>query len=593
MRKRVISILLVLIMTLSLISVAQAAEPGNYTSEAELLSALGVFRGTDNGFELNREPTRLEGLIMMIRLLGKEAEAQSLSNQDCIFSDVPDWGKGYVNFAYSNGLTKGIGNNLFGSNDKINALAYTTFMLRTLGYNDGNGDFTYSQSIQFATQIGMYSEADATELTENAFLRDHVAKISMLALGTNIKNGNISLLDKLSNDGAVSQDVASQIKAYLSGRLKVHFINVGQADSVLITKGNDAMLIDGGNNADADLIISYVKSHNVKSLKYVVATHPHEDHIGGLSEVIRSFNVENIIMPDVISTTRTFEDLLSAISDMGLRITRPVPGNTYELDQATFMILAPNSSSYADLNNYSVVIKLVNGSNSFLFTGDAEMLSESEMLEKDRNLLDSDVLKVGHHGSDSSTSSPFLYAVSPQYAVISVGADNDYGHPSETVLNELAASGAKIYRTDKDGTVVFTSDGKKITVDKAGSSTAGGNSGESGNTNKQGDKTDGSPSTGSVNVVISSVNKKAELVTIKNYGSADIDLTGWKLVSVTGNQTFIFPSYILKANGTVTIASGGATGDLIWTTANIWNNPGKDPAHLYDAQGNLISTFDS
>jgi len=591
MRKRIISIILFFVMTLSFISIAQAAEPGNYISEAEQLKSLGVFLGTDHGFELNREPTRLEGLIMMIRLLGKEAEAQSLSNQNCIFNDVPDWGKGYVNFAFSNGLTKGIGNDQFGSNDKINALAYTTFMLRVLGYNDSNGDFSYSQSIRFAAQTGMYSVADVTELTENAFLRDHVAKISMLALGTNINNGNISLLDKLSNEGAVSQEVASQIKAFLSGKIEVHFIDVGQADSILITKGNDAMLIDGGNNADGDFLVSYIKSHNISSLKYVVATHPHEDHIGGLAEVIRNFYVENLIMPDAISTTRTFEDLLSTISDSGLKITRPVYGDTYELEEATFRILAPNASSYSDLNNYSVVIKLVNGSNSFLFTGDAETLSESEMVDKNSGILDSDVLKVGHHGSDSSTSLSFLNAVSPRYAVISVGAVNDFGHPSETVINKLTAIGAQIYRTDKDGTVVFTSDGKNITVDKVGPVTTGGNQGD-GDSDNQGYKTDDTPSSDTA-VEISGVDKKAELVTIKNNGSADVDLTGWKLVSVTGNQAFIFPSYILKANGTVTVASGGATGDLIWTSANIWNNSSGDPAHLYDAQGRLISTFDS
>jgi hypothetical protein len=316
MRKRIICLFLVFILFLAVTPFAQASEAGKYISEAEQLELLEVFRGTDKGFELNREPTRLEGLIMMVRLLGKEDEAQLLSDQDCVFTDVPDWGKGYVNFAYSNGLAKGIGGSLFGTNDEINALAYTTFMLRALGYNDGNGDFSYNQSLQFAVQIGMYTDADVTELTEDAFLRDHVAKVSMLALSTKIKNSSITLLDKLSNDGAVSQSVASQIKAFISNKLKVHFIDVGQADSILITKGNAAMLIDGGNNADADLIIRYIKSQNVSTLNYIVATHPHEDHIGGLAEVIRTFNVENIIMPDVISTTQTFEDycLLSAIA---------------------------------------------------------------------------------------------------------------------------------------------------------------------------------------------------------------------------------------------------------------------------------------
>ena len=582
MRKRIIGILLVFIMVLGFSSFAQAAEAGNYISEAEQLNLLGVFQGTGDGFELNREPTRLEGLIMLIRLLGKEAEAQSLIYQDCVFTDVPDWGKGYVNYAYLFGLTKGMGNNLFGTYDKIHALAYTTFMLRALGYNDDNGDFSYSLAIQFAVQIGLYTDADAAELAENIFLRDHVAKISMLALNTTVKSGGISLLDKLSNDGAVSQDVAFRIKAYLAGRLKVHFIDVGQADSVLITKGSDAMLIDGGNNDDADLIISYIHSLNIGTLKYVIATHPHEDHIGGLAEVIRAFDVENIIMPDVVSSTRTFENLLSAISNSGLKITRPEYGRAFALDQAEFVILAPNTSDYLEPNNHSIVLRLINCSTSFLFTGDAEVLSESEMLAKDSSILKSDVLKVGHHGSESSTSLAFLQAVSPQYAVIPVGEDNDYGHPAEAVTNRLAAAGIAVFRTDKNGTVVFTSDGSKITVDKVAFTAA-----ESGIT------PDEPPSFISEDVVISDVDKKAELVTIKNTGSTDVNLTGWKLVSVTGNQTFTFPFYTLKANATVTIASGGAEGDLIWTASNIWSNSGSDPAQLYDAQGHLIAVFDS
>lgn len=606
MSKRIISIILVFVMVLSFAPFVQAAEDGRYISEAEQLKSLGVFQGTDNGFELNREPTRLEGLVMLIRLLGKETEAQSLLNQNCIFTDVPDWGKGYANYAYSNGLTNGIGNNLFGSNDNINALAYTTFMLRALGYDDSNGDFSYNLSIQFAAQIGLYSNADTVELTENAFLRDHVAKISMLALNTTMKAGGISLLDKLSNDGSVSQDVARQIKTYLSSKLNVHFIDVGQADSILILKDNDAMLIDGGNKADADLIINYITSHNIRTLKYVVATHPHEDHIGGLSEVIRTFDVEKVIMPDVIATTQTFEHLLLAISDSDLKITRPVYGDTYELGNAIFEILAPNASSYTNINNYSIVIKLINGSNSFLFTGDAEELSESEMLAKDSGILKSDVLKIGHHGSDSSTSSAFLNSVSPQYAVITVGKGNDYGHPSENIMNRLADAGAIIYRTDKDGTIVFTSDGNKITVDKISTSdgnkeivdkvdtpAAEDNAKEYEISNNEVDAIDETTSSASANVSISSVDKRAELVTIKNAGSTDVNLTGWKLVSVTGNQTFIFPSYILKSNETVTVASGGATGDLIWTSAHIWNNSSSDPAQLYDAQGNLIATFDS
>ena len=244
--------------------------------------------------------------------------------------------------------------------------------------------------------------------------------------------------------------------------LEVHFIDVGQADSILIKKGMDFMLIDGGNNADGELVVDYLKEQNVDKLKYVIGTHPHEDHIGGLDNVIDNFDVEKVIMPNAIATTRTFEDLLDSISNKELKITKPKVGDKYSLNGATFTILAPNQEKYDDLNNYSVVVKLTYGENSFLFTGDAEKLSESEMLKANKPLLKSDVLKVGHHGSATSTSKDFFEAVNPKFAVICVGEGNDYNHPHKKVVDRLTDKGIKIYRTDFNGTIILISDGKNI-----------------------------------------------------------------------------------------------------------------------------------
>ena len=247
----------------------------------------------------------------------------------------------------------------------------------------------------------------------------------------------------------------------VNGQLKVHYINVGQADSILIQQGNNSMLIDAGNNGDSETVKNYISNQGITKLDYVIGTHPHEDHLGGLDYVINSFEIGNIYMPKVTSTTQTFKDVISAIQNKKMQITTPVPGDSFKLGQADCKILAPNSASYEDLNNYSIVIKVTFGNNTFMFDGDAEALSEKEMLNKGFDVK-ADVLKVGHHGSSSSTSDEFLKKVNPKYAVISCGVNNDYGHPHKETMDKLKNSGISVYRTDECGTIICTSDGKNI-----------------------------------------------------------------------------------------------------------------------------------
>lgn len=246
------------------------------------------------------------------------------------------------------------------------------------------------------------------------------------------------------------------------GQLKVHFIDVGQADSILIQNGDKSMLIDAGNNPDGDDVVNYIKGLGIKKLDVVVGTHAHEDHIGGMDTVIKSFDIGQIIMPKAGNTTKTFEDVLTAIANKGLKITSPVPGTEIKLNSATVKIVAPNGSDYKDLNDSSVAIKLTFGENSFMFMGDAEAVSEKQILGKGFDIK-ADLLKVGHHGSSSSTTQEFLNAVNPKYAVISVAKGNDYEHPHKPTMDKLKAKGIKVYRTDELGTIVATSDGKNIT----------------------------------------------------------------------------------------------------------------------------------
>ena len=246
--------------------------------------------------------------------------------------------------------------------------------------------------------------------------------------------------------------------------LKVSFIDVGQADCTIIQYGTSSMLIDAGGNATATALVSKIKNMGITKFDIVIGTHPHEDHIGGMDAVINNFNIGAIYMPKVSNTTKTFEDVLLAIQKKGLTITTPIPGVTFTLGQdVQCTILAPNSSSYPDLNSFSIVIKMVYGSTSFLFTGDAQSDSEKEMLSKGYDIK-ADILKVGHHGSTSSTSPAFLKAVSPKYAVIFVGKDNTYGHPHQVTLDKLNAAGIKIYRTDLNGTVTFSVTGSNISI---------------------------------------------------------------------------------------------------------------------------------
>jgi competence protein ComEC len=249
----------------------------------------------------------------------------------------------------------------------------------------------------------------------------------------------------------------------LNSTLEVYFLDVGQGDAEILRYGNSTMLIDAGTNTSTNTLINDIKKLGINKFDMVVGTHPHEDHIGGLDAVINQFGIGTIYMPKVSATTKTFSDVLQAIKNKGLTIKTPVPGSTFAFGSDICTILAPNSSSYQDMNSYSIIIRVVNGSNSLLFTGDAQTDSEKEILAKGYTLK-SDVLKVGHHGSSTSTSPDFLKEVSPKYAVISCGVNNDYGHPNQVTLDKLNNAGVKIYRTDLNGRISLSSDGINITL---------------------------------------------------------------------------------------------------------------------------------
>ncbi|MHB1394748.1 MAG: ComEC/Rec2 family competence protein [Clostridia bacterium] len=246
--------------------------------------------------------------------------------------------------------------------------------------------------------------------------------------------------------------------------LKVHFIDVGQADAILIQGlEGENIVIDAGNNNDSEAVVKYIKNQGVKELKAVIGTHPHEDHIGGLDAVIKSFKVDKVYLPKAVHTSDTFRDVLNAVSDKGIKVTTAVKGVSILLSGMTAEFIGPVGSEYDNLNNHSAVLRLTYGETSFLFQGDAEEESEQDILESDMSgKLKTDVLKVGHHGSSSSTTPEYLAKVNPKYAVIMVGKGNDYGHPHKETMGLLKSKGIGIYRTDEQGTIVAESDGKSI-----------------------------------------------------------------------------------------------------------------------------------
>lgn len=289
----------------------------------------------------------------------------------------------------------------------------------------------------------------------------------LIALGTNpdvilaiseitgytisVNETNVQANSKIESIGSSSEAVD------LTQHLIVDYLDVGQADSILIRNQEQSMLIDAGKNEDGQKVVNFLQEKGIEQLTYVIGTHPHEDHIGGLDDVINQIDVENVYMPKITTNTRTYEEVIEAIQKRQLTIKVPQKGDTLKIGDAECEFMTEPIENKKNLNLSSLVTRITFGQTSFLMMGDAETENE-----KSRTWPQTNVLKVGHHGSNTSTSDSFLQQIKPQVAIISVGKNNDYGHPKEAILKRLNKLGTKIYRTDEKGTIEVISDGEKI-----------------------------------------------------------------------------------------------------------------------------------
>lgn len=378
----------------------------------------------------------------------------------------------------------------------------------------------------------------------------------------------------------IENDFKEEDKILPEEALQVHFLNVGQGDSILIQSPNNKwMLIDGGAKGEGNNIVTYMRELGVTKLDYVVATHPDADHIGGLISVLNSISIKEFIDSGKIHTSQTFEEMLSLIEVKNIKYTLPSTGDMIAFDSELKLEVLHANQEANDNNDASLVLKLTYGEVSFLFVGDAGIELENEIL-RDNVDVQATILKAGHHGSNTSSSAEFLQEVSPEVTILSYGEDNKYGHPHIEVTNELKAIGSEIYATAEVGHIIVNTNGIDYSVN--------------------GDEWNGNTSNPPViaieqGVYISNKDLQEEIIAITNSSKDIVSLKGWQLESVEGNQIYNFPNVSLEVGKTIYVTSGEqvkeGNGYIKWTGRQIWLNDG-DAAKLYNAKGEVVSEFE-
>ena len=309
--------------------------------------------------------------------------------------------------------------------------------------------------------------------TVEDFLDDFIGKGVEKALDKIFPNKLVDevFIDKYGNFVDWVMDLLPQPeRVALDGEIMVYFFDVGQSDSILIMAPEGNVLIDAGDNDCEEDLERYLDDLGVTTLNVVIATHPHEDHIGSMDMILEEFTVQNLFMPnaevdkDTFTETGDYTRMIEGAQKQGTKMTYVTSGNSFSFGELQFLFLAPNSTDYNDLNDWSLVTKVTYGSTSMILTGDAESVSEKEIVAKyGSSQLDCDILKSGHHGSSSSSCAEFLDAIDAEIAIISCGTGNKYGHPNQPVLDRYEERGMTVHRTDLEGTIVYSSNGAEFT----------------------------------------------------------------------------------------------------------------------------------
>jgi len=382
--------------------------------------------------------------------------------------------------------------------------------------------------------------------------------------------------------GCTETSNTKKVSVTAGHEMRVHFIDVGQGDSIFIESPNGkTMLIDGGVKGAGQKVVSYLKELGVSKLDIVVATHPDADHIGGLIPVLNSIEIGQFYDSGKVHTSQTFEEMLTLIDTKNIPYNVPKTGDRIAFDDDINVKVLNANENATDNNDASIVLKLAYGNVSFLLTADAGIALEKEMMQDD---VKATILKAGHHGSNTSSSAEFIQAVHPEVTILSYGEGNKYGHPHAEVVERLQVIGSKIYATAEAGTVIVSTDGVNYDV----------NSKEWSGTIASAPPASPTP-TPSASVDIVSKDLIEEIVGIKNNGNEAVSLKGWQLISVEGDQVFNFPNVTLQPGKTFYVTSGSNAREgqnyLKWTKKQIWLNDG-DAAQLRNAKGDIVSELD-